>query len=110
MAVVGWVDTDSLELSQLWPDAEQLDEATLVQLLGAAYDQCREYAPVLPAGDPVPDGWPVAQIYQADELWTASRREGDAIGFSETTVIRVRPLGTTVKQLLRPRPAVPRLG
>jgi hypothetical protein len=108
--VVGWVDTASAQVVELWPDSEQLDEATLVQLLGAAYDQCAEYAPTLPEGAPVPDGWPLAQIYQADELWSASRREGDVIGFSDTTVVRVRPLGNTVRSLLRPRSAVPRLG
>jgi hypothetical protein len=107
--VVGWVDTESPELVELWPDSEQLDEPTLARLLAAAYDQCRQYAPTLLEGSPVPEGWPVAQIYQADELWTASRREGDVIGFSETTVVRVRPLGNTVRSLLRPRGAVPRL-
>jgi hypothetical protein len=109
VAVVGWVDTASPELLELWPDSEQLDEPTLVRLLEAAYDQCRAYAPTLLAGSPVPEGWPLAQIYQADELWTAARRDGDVIGFDETTQIRVRPLGTTVKSLLRPRSAVPRL-
>lgn len=109
MPVVGWVDTASPQVVELWPDSEQLDEATLVQLLGAAYDQCAQYAPALPEGAPVPQGWPVAQIYQADELWSASRREGDVIGFSDTTVVRVRPLGNTVRSLLRPRSAVPRL-
>ena len=109
MAVVGWVDTESPELGELWPEAAQLEEETLIRLLEAAYDQCRIYAPTLLDGSPVPEGWPVAQIYQADELWTAARREGDVIGFDETTQIRVRPLGTTVKSLLRPRSAVPRL-
>lgn len=113
MPLIGWVDTDDdadkALLSELWADSEQLSETSLARLLGAAYDQCREYAPTLPDGDPIPEGWPLAQIYQADELWAASRREGDVIGFSDTTVIRVRPLGNTVKALLRPRPAVPRL-
>ena len=109
MALIGWVDTDSEELGELWPDSGQLGEETLARLLTAAYEQCLAYAPTLPDLDPIPEGWPVAQIYQADELWSASRREGDVIGFSDTTVIRVRPLGNTVKSLLRPRPAVPRL-
>lgn len=110
MPLIGWVDTDSEELTELWPDSGQLGDASLARLLGAAYEQCRDYAPVLLDGAPIPAAWPVAQIYQADELWSASRREGDVIGFDETTAIRVRPLGNTVKSLLRPRTAVPRLG
>jgi hypothetical protein len=109
VALVGWVDTDSEQLAELWPDSGQLGDATLAQLLTAAYDQCLAYAPTLPDTDPIPDGWVTAQILQADELWSASRREGDVIGFTETTAIRVRPLGNTVKSLLRPRSAVPRL-
>jgi hypothetical protein len=111
VALIGWVDTvaDAELIVDLWPDAAQLGEASLARLLGASYDQCRQYAPALAVGAPVPDGWPIAQVYQADELFNASRREGDVIGFDDTTQIRVRPLGTTVKSLLRPRGAVPRL-
>jgi len=110
--LIGWIDTDAdaAQLADLWPDGSQLDELTYVQVLQAAYDACAAYAPSLPVDATVPEGWRVAQIYQASEVWNAARRDGDVIGFSDTVAIRVRPLGATVKALLRPRSAVPRIG
>lgn len=110
MPVIGWVVTDSPQLGELWPESGELLPETLEQLLGAAYEQCSEYAPALAAGDPVPDRYPTAQIYQASEIWAAARREGDVIGLSDQVAIRVRPLGATVKSLLRPPSGVPRIG
>lgn len=110
MPVIGWVDTESPQLGELWPESAELAAETLEQLLGTAYEQCSEYAPALAAGDPIPQRYPTAQIYQASEVWTAARREGDVIGFSDQVAIRARPLGATVKALLRPPPGVPRIG
>lgn len=110
MPVIGWVDTDSPQLGDLWPDVDQLQPETLEQVLGAAYEQCSAYAPALAVGEPIPESWPTAQILQASELWSATRREGDVIGFTDQVAVRVRPLGNTVRALLRPRPAVPRIG
>jgi hypothetical protein len=112
MSTIGWIDTeaDAEQLAELWPDGSQLGEATYAQILTSAYEGCRAYAPALPAAATVPEGWRTAQIMQAAELWAASRRDGDVIGFSDTVAIRARPLGATVKSLLRPRPGVPRLG
>lgn len=110
MPVIGWVDTDSPELGELWSESEQLGEETLAQLLGAAYEQCFAYAPELATGDPAPDRYATAQIYQASEIWAAARRQGDVIGFTDQIAVRVRPLGATVKALLRPPSGVPRIG
>lgn len=110
MPVIGWVDTDAAQLGELWPDSEQLGEETLEQLLQSAYEQCSAYAPALADGAPTPESWPVAQILQASELWSSTRREGDVIGFTDQIAVRVRPLGNTVRSLLRPRPGVPRVG
>lgn len=110
MPVIGWVDTDSPQLGELWPESVEMGEETLAQLLGTAYEQCFEYAPALAEGDPIPERYPTAQIYQASELWSSTRREGDVIGFSDTVAIRARPLGATVKALLRPPRGVPRVG
>jgi hypothetical protein len=110
--LIGWIDTeaDAAQLADLWPDGGQLDELTYVQVLQAAYEGCAAYAPALPVGATVPEGWRTAQIYQASEVFNAARRDGDVIGFSDTVAIRVRPLGATVKALLRPRSAFPRMG
>lgn len=112
MPLIGWIDTDVdvEQLAELWPDGSQLSEATYAQVLTAAYEGCAAYAPTLGEGDTVPEGWRTAQIMQASELWSATRRDGDVIGFSDTVALRVRPLGATVKSLLRPRSAVPRTG
>lgn len=109
MTVIGWVDTDDEIVAEVWPDMEQLSPAGLELFLSAAYDQCVAFAPVLADGAIVPDGWPIAQLMQASELWSASRREGDVIGYTDQLAIRTRPLGTAVKSLLRPRRAVPRV-
>lgn len=110
--LIGWIDTeaDAAQLADLWPDGGQLAEETYAQVLTAAYEGCLEYAPALPVGGTVPEGWRTAQIMQASELWSATRRDGDVIGFSDTVAVRARPLGATVKALLRPRSAVPRIG
>jgi hypothetical protein len=110
--LIGWIDTevDVEQLAELWPDGSQLGEATYAQVLTAAYEGCLAYAPTLDAAATVPEGWRTAQILQASELWAATRRDGDVISFSDTVAIRARPLGATVKALLRPRTAVPRVG
>lgn len=110
MPLVGWVDTDDPAVAEVWPDSEQLVQETLELFLSAAYEQAVEFAPTLPDGEPIPDGWTIAQIMQASELWSASRREGDVIGYTDQVAVRSRPLGSTVKALLRPRPGVPRIG
>jgi hypothetical protein len=110
--LIGWIDTevDVEQLAELWPDGSQLGEATYAQVLTAAYEGCLAYAPTLDAAATVPEGWRTAQIMQASELWAATRRDGDVIGFTETVALRARPLGSTVKALLRPPHAVPRTG
>lgn len=104
MSLVGWVTTE--EATQLWADAGAPKvESTLVTFLSAAYRQCSEYAPVLPVTDPptpVPENYKLAQVLQARALWTATRRDGDVLGFDDGSAVRVRPLDSSVKALLRP--------
>lgn len=109
MTLIGWVDTDGLE--GLWPDSVTLSDPDLAALLQAAYEQVVEYAPALPDGAEIPERFRQGQIAQARDLYSASRSgDGEVIGFSGDFAIRVRPLSTQVKALLRPRPAVPRIG
>lgn len=109
MPVIGWVDTEGI--AGLWPDSIALAPEDVEALLQAAYEQCHEYAPVLPVGAVVPERYRQAQLLQAQENSKATRREGDVIGFAdEGYAVRVRPLGTSVKALLRPRTGVPRVG
>lgn len=104
MPLIGWVD-DTTVTGDEWPDFESIDAPTRTRLLGGAYEQLVLYAPALdPAAAVIPDRYRLAQILQAQENWNATRREGDVVGFGEEGyAIRVRPLSTTVKSLLRPK-------
>lgn len=102
MALIGWVETATART--LWPDAPKVD-TTLDRYLAAAHRQLVGYAPALPVEDPpvpAPDDYQLAQVLQARALWTASRRDGDVLGFDDGSAVRVRPLDSTVKSLLRP--------
>lgn len=110
MAITLWATRELARAS--WPDAPT-DDGQLDRLLLAAQEQVERYAPALVMAEDgtitVPQRYTEAVVLQARELWGASRREGDVIGF-DAYAIRVRPLGATVKQLLRPSSGVPRLG
>ena len=122
-----------------WPDAVNVGDPALLILLTAAQDICAAYAPALTpgdlsliedppgsglfvtgmadvdgdglyGGDEVPQRYMLATIYQARELWAASKRDGDVIGLGDGYALRSRPLTGAVKQLLRPAHGVPVLG
>lgn len=108
-----WADLD--DARNLWPDAVGLDDALLDELLASAYVVCERFAAPSIGVDPAtPDAGVVgvrrlANVYEARELWAASRRDGDVIGF-DAYAVRVRPLSSTVQSLLRPSRGVPVTG
>jgi hypothetical protein len=88
----------------MWPDAPKVD-TTLQSYLDAAHTGVVEYAPELPVTDPpteIPESYKLAEVLHARALWTATRRDGDVLGFDDGSAVRVRPLDNTVKGLLRP--------
>lgn len=85
----------------MWPDAPTVTD-TVQAYLDAAHGPVSEYAPTLPDGDEIPEGYKLAEVLQARELWGAARRDGDVIGFDDGSAIRVRPLSSSAKVLLRP--------
>lgn len=93
----------------LWADAP-LDDDTLTLLLDAAQESCQEYAPA--SVDPVPFRYTQAVAMQAQDVWNAFQRDtGDVIGFADSGLaVRVRPLSSSVRALLRPRRGVPMVG
>lgn len=96
----------------LWPDADTLSDELLQQLLDVATERCEAYLPETlldPYPVVIPLPWSTACILDARDVWTASRRDGDVIGF-DTYAVRVRPLSDTVKGLLRPRRGRPLVG
>lgn len=79
------------------------DNVVAETVLKAAQEQCEAYAPVLAADAEVPARYVLAVQLQARELYQATRRDnGDSIG-ADGYVVRVRPLGGQVRQLLRPQ-------
>ena len=105
-----WATVDDARAPGLWPDAGAIDDATLTELLQAAYEECAVYlGDTLAALDPPPERYRQANIMQARERWQSYRRDVDAVGFGDIAV-RVQPLTPRVCQLLRPRQAVPVLG
>ncbi|MFW5473692.1 hypothetical protein ACOCJ5_10310 [Knoellia sp. CPCC 206450] len=96
---------------RFWPDAENLDPEHLDELLETATEACAAYAPSLPDGTPRPRRHELAVIFHARDLHTAAERKGDSdlVGVADYA-IRARPLADAVRQLLRPRHAVPRFG
>jgi hypothetical protein len=109
--VIGWVDETKIT-EGLWPDVILLEAADRDAYLQTAFEQCLEYAPVLGPTDPVPGRYAMAQIAQASELFAMARaNDGEVLGQSAAGFeIRVKPLSTSVKSLLRPRRAVPEVG
>jgi hypothetical protein len=99
---------------QHWADSKDIPDDRLTKLLAAAFPQCRDYAPALPdtAEYPtgVPEGYTLAQVMQARELYQAQLRgEQDVIGVGDYA-IRSRPLIAAVKSLLRPERGRPGIG
>lgn len=91
-----------------WPDAAAIDDVPLTELLTAAHEACLAYAPAYT--EPVSISFKLANIFQAREIFTASRRdEADIIGVGDYA-IRARPLTAAVKQLLRPTKRVMEIG
>lgn len=107
--MAAWATID--DARTLWADAP-LDDALLNAYLDAAQETCEEYAPTLSDGVPVPERYTVAVVLQAQEVWGSTQRESlDVIGLGEAGyAIRVRPLSTTVRALLRAHRAVPEVG
>lgn len=107
--------TDLAQVEQFWPTVAEVDPAALPSLLASARVQCEAFAPSLTTtledGSTVTAEPPVnylqAQALQARALYRAGvAGSGDTIGPDGLTVT-VYPMDWTVKNLLRPRRAVP---
>ncbi len=95
-------------LASAWPGLYDLTDDALDQYLAAAATQCAAFAPQLPAGNPIPDNWRLAQALQARDL----SRAGQTVGGSDALDggVTIWPMDWTVKNLLRPRQGRPRIG
>lgn len=103
-----WHTLDSVR--EDWDDAENIADAALWTLLELAREQVLEFAPILADGAAVPLRYREGQRMQARNLATANRVSPDG-GIGEGDfVIRPFPLDWHVKQILRPKRAVPVVG
>lgn len=97
-----------------WIDAD-LDDEVLEELLEVAKQQVIAYAPALPVVDPpvtpeqIPGNYRYAQLEQAKNLWNAARVDATGGDGEDGFVRRPHPLDWIIKQILRPRRAVPRV-
>jgi hypothetical protein len=90
-----------------WSDGVQLSDVQLYNLLSISRDQVEAYAPDEERAG-VPRSFRQAQLLQARSLWNVSKSEtGSAIGNDAGFVITIRPLDSTVRQLIRPISGIP---
>ena len=94
----------------VWEDADHIPDATLEVLLEVARDAVLAFAPALPDDYPVgqcPAAYQLAHLMQTRNLWNAVEVDSDGdLGGGDFTV-RPVPLDWIIKQVLRPRTAVP---
>lgn len=109
----GWLTIDSIR--RLWRDAPTDDE-DVFELLQVSKGAVEAFAPVL-VPDPVsgrtlvPANYRKAQRMQARNTWNAAKVDPSNGSLGEDTfVIRPVPLDWQVKQVLRPKPALPWVG
>lgn len=95
-----------------WVDAP-LDDDVLTELLEVSQQQVLAYAPALPVTDPpttdIPVNYRYGQLEQAKNLWNAARVDASGGDGDGSFVMRPHPLDWIIKQILRPRRAVPRV-
>lgn len=99
-----------------WPDAAHLAPTSAQARLDAAQVAAEAYAPPLDltgltVPDQLPAGYVLAVTYLARDIHNAGRRVGDAELVGDAAYpIRVRPLSSAVKALLRPQAGRPAIG
>jgi hypothetical protein len=105
----GWASLEDARAQ--WADAVDMDNDELTQYLASAYEQCVEFAPELAEGQTtIPQRLVQAQVMQARAIWRSlSAGDNNQLGPGEFAVT-VYPMDWTVKNLLRPKRAVPRVG
>lgn len=93
-----------------WPSAPGFD-AWLHVLLETAKQQVLDYAPALAAGQHPPANYQHAQLLQARNSWNAAMVDPSTGGLGEDSfIITPHPLDWHIKQVLRPKRAVPTIG
>lgn len=115
-ALVDWYTVDELLTedpdtgSLIWPEAADIPRSLLSDLLFIARDSVEAFAPALPADTPAgkcPVAYRHAQLMQTRNLWNATEVDSSGGFGGEDYTIRPMPLDWIIKQILRPKTAVP---
>lgn len=102
----GWHTLDSIR--EEWPDAAQVEDRQLHELLWVAQSAVEAYAPTF-TGRP-PTDYRKAQAMQARNVWNSSAVAPSGEVGAEGFVIRPFPLDWQIRQLLRPKRGIPVVG
>lgn len=100
----GWHNLDSARDG--WADAPN-DDDLLWELLVVARDAIEEFAPVLGVDVAVPARYRKGQLMQARNLWNSDDVSPAGVEGMDSYAVTPRPLDWAVKQVVRPRSAVP---
>lgn len=100
----GWHSLDSARDG--WQDAPSEDDL-LWELLTVARDAVEEFAPKLEVDERVPARYRKGQLMQARNLWNSDDVSPSGDEGMGSYAVQPRPLDWAVKQVIRPRSAVP---
>lgn len=101
----GWHTLDAAR--RAWNGAPE-DDTRLYDLLQTSRIQVLEFAPALALGAPVPVNYKAAELAQARNIWNASITDPNSGQMNgDGYQVPVYPLDWNVKQMIRPRRAVP---
>jgi len=89
-----------------WHDAPDIDDR-LYTLLQIAKDNVLDYAPALRDGAPIPTAYRQAQLMQARNIWNAASVDPAGDLGDGSFALTPHPLDWEIKQILRPRRAIP---
>jgi len=104
-----WYTIDTIR--SVWGTAEDIPDTLLDELLYVARESVLAFAPPLPpemeAAGQCPVEYRMAQLMQTRNLWNAVEVDPGGVFGDDTYQIAPKPLDWIVKQMLRPRTAVP---
>jgi len=103
-SVDGWHTLDSARAQ--WPDAPS-DDVVLYTLLDGARTAVNAYAPPLEPSAQIPLPFRQAQLMQTRAVWNATKTNDQSEIGPDGFAIRVYPLDKNIRQLLRPKTALP---
>lgn len=107
----GWLTLE--QARQSWSDAPK-DDLTLAMVLLNSKTECARFLAAanggslpLPVGAAPPTHWVGGQLLQAQAIWQVAQTNADDQIGTEGFGVRVFPLDWNIKQILRPKSAVP---